>query len=209
MKKTILLLAILSTVSIKAQSTYETGMTEAFNLWKANKTTEAVQLFERIATVETDNWLPSFYVATIEITTSFGLKDEQKLNAKLKKAQQFLDRAKSLSENNAEILITQALLNTAYIAFDGQKYGMTLSPKNNMLYKKALQLAPENPRVVLSKAEWGMGSARFFGQSIAPYCNDVKKALQLFESDEPKKFHPSHGKERALQLLKNCEKKQD
>ena len=70
----------------------------------------------------------------IEILGSFGIKDEAKLEAKLKKAQEFLDQAMVLSENNAEILITQALLNTAYISFDGQRYGMSLSTKNIILY---------------------------------------------------------------------------
>ncbi|MFT6749554.1 MAG: hypothetical protein ACJAQ1_001503, partial [Flavobacterium sp.] len=33
--------------------------------------------------------------------------------------------------NNPEIILTQALLNTGYIAFDRQKYGMTFSGKNS------------------------------------------------------------------------------
>lgn len=207
MKRITIIIALLFATTVVAQSQYEKGMTKAFELWDAKKTTEAAQLFERIAKAEKDNWLPPFYVATIEITTSFGLKDEAKLNAKLKKAQEFLDDAKSLSENNPEIIIMQALLNTAYLAFDGQKYGMTIPAKNTMLYEKAMKLAPNNPRVVLGKAEWGMGSARYFGQSIEPYCKDVKKALELFKTYKPKPFYPKWGKERAAQILKECKAK--
>lgn len=207
MKRIIVIIALLFVTTVVAQSQYEKGMTKAFDLWDAKKNTEASQLFERIAKAEKDNWLPPFYVATIEITTSFGLKDEAKLNAKLKKAQGFLDEAKSLSENNPEIIIMQALLNTAYLAFDGQKYGMTIPAKNTMLYEKAMKLAPNNPRVILGKAEWGMGSARYFGQSIEPYCKDVKKALELFKTHKPKQFHPKWGKERAEQILKECKSK--
>jgi hypothetical protein len=136
-------------------------MKKAFSLWEAEKMTEASQLFERISTVETENWLPFYYAATIEIVGSFGLKEEALLTAKLTKAQEFLNAASSKSENNPEIIITQALLNLAYIAFDGQKYGMTLSGKNNQLYAQALQIAPQNPRVILGKVEWEMGAAAF------------------------------------------------
>lgn len=207
MKKIITLLLVLVAVTVSAQTKYEKGMTKAFELWQENKLTEATALFERISKVEKTEWLPLYYVATIEILSSFGLKDEAKLNSKLKKAQEFLEEAKSISPNNPEIIINQASLNTAYIAFDGQKYGMTLSMKNAQLYQKALALAPNNPRVILGKAEWEMGSARFFGKSIEPYCKDVEKALKLFEKEKLPKFYPKYGKQRAKQILKQCKAK--
>ncbi len=207
MKKLILIISVLFVANTSAQTQYENGMTKAFKLWDAKKTTEASQLFERISKAEKDNWLPPFYVATLEVLGSFGLKDETTLNAKLTKAQAFLDEAKRLSKDNPEIIITQALLNTAYIAFDGQKYGMRLSGTNYALYAKALKTAPKNPRVVLGKAEWDMGGARFFGKSITPFCKDVKRALELFKTDKPKQFYPKWGKERAEGILKDCNTK--
>ncbi|MFD0993065.1 tetratricopeptide repeat protein [Tenacibaculum geojense] len=204
MKKIIGILVLMVSVTVTAQSKYEKGMQKAFSLWQANKITEASQLFERIANAEKQNWLPAYYVATIEITSSFGVKEEAVLDAKLKKAQTFLDKASAISPKNPEIIINQALLNTAYIAFDGQKYGMTLSQKNNQLYSEALSLAPKNPRVILGKAEWDMGAAQFFGQSTEPYCKDVVKALALFEEEKLPKFYPSYGKQRAEEIIKKC-----
>ena len=199
------LLVILSAMTINAQSAYAKGMTKAFQYWSDNEPLKACQLFERISTVEKKEWLPAYYVATIEIITSFGLKDESKLDAKLKKAQRFLEKAAVITPNNPEIIITEALLNTAYIAFDGQKYGMTLSGKNISLYEKALKIAPNNPRVVLGKAEWDMGTARFFGQSTSVYCDQIVKAITLFETEELPKFYPSKGKKRAQRILEQCE----
>lgn len=208
MKKVITILALIFTVCISAQSKYDEGMTKAFQLWQVNKTKEAGQLFERISNAEKENWLPSYYAATIEIVGSFGIKDESKLTAKLNKAQGFLDVAKSLSQDNPEILITQALLNTAYMAFDGQKYGMTMSMKNNGLYAKAFKLAPNNPRVVMSKAEADMGAARFFGQPITPFCKDIKRAVELAKKEKiTEKFYPKFMFDRAAKVLKQCEKK--
>ncbi len=208
MKKILLLLTLVFAASVSAQTDYEKGMTKAFELWKNQKNTEAIQLFERIATAEKDNWLPPFYAATVQIISAFREKDETVLTAKLNKAKEYLDTANAISKNNPEIMITYALLNTAYIAFDGQKYGMTLSGKNVAIYNKALAIAPNNPRVVLSKAEWDMGGAKFFGQPIEPFCKDVKKAIELFkEEKQTTKFYPYNGLERAEKILENCETK--
>lgn len=205
--KRIFTFLLLTTITIGfAQSKYEKGMTKAFELWDQKKLDKASQLFERITKAEPDNWLPPYYVATIEIVSSFGIKDEATLTNKLKKAQEYLDIAKGISPNNPEIIINQALLNTAYIAFDGQKYGMTLAMKNNALYEEAFKIAPKNPRVVLGKAEWNMGSARYFNQSITPYCKDVEKAIKLFDAEKLPPFYPSYGKDRALQVAKQCKK---
>lgn len=205
MKRIIVLLVVLSSISVTAQTQYQKGMKKAFDLWNQNKTAEASQLFERISKAEKENWLPSYYVATLEIISSFGIKDEVKLTTKLTKAQKFLDIASSISKNNPEIMITQALLNTAYIAFDGQKYGMTLSMKNTALYQKALKIAPNNPRVIIGNAEWNMGAARFFGKSTKPYCKEVENAISVAKKETPQgEFYPKFLFKRAEQVLKKC-----
>jgi tetratricopeptide (TPR) repeat protein len=189
--------------SVCAQTAYENGMQKAFDLWDQQQVEEASSLFERIAKAEKDNWMPSYYAGYTLVLSSFGVDDETTLKLKLDKAEELLNQASGLSPNNPEILLAKALANTAYISFDGQKYGMNLSGKNEMLYQKAMQLAPENPRVILAKAEWEMGSAKFFGQSTQPYCEDVQKALSLFETEEKSdvKFYPDWGKKRAQQIL--------
>jgi len=207
MKKLILAILLIGSTFVNAQDRYSSGMEKAFELWQNQKTTEASNLFERIATAKPDKWLPYYYVSQINTVISFGEKDEEKLSKQLEKAKEFLDVAKAISPDNPEILIQEALINTAWIAFDGATYGITLSPKNVQLYQKALEIAPDNPRVVLSKAEWDMGSARYFGKDITPYCKDVERALELFatfKSETP--FYPAWGKERAEEVLKSCGK---
>jgi hypothetical protein len=207
MKKSIFIIALLFAGITAAQSKYQTEMQKAFGLWEQGKMTEASQLFERISKAEPTKWKPTYYAAKIEILSSFGLKDEAQLKAKLTKAQEFLDTATSNSENNSEIIITQALLNTAYIAFDGQKYGMSLSAKNSQLYGKALAIAPNNPRVILGYAEWNMGAAKFFGKSTKPYCDEVKRAIELGKEEKiEEEFYPIFMPSRAEEVLKGCEK---
>ncbi|MDT0540151.1 hypothetical protein [Croceitalea sp. P059] len=205
MKKLIVPLLFLIAGVLNAQDQYAMGMEKAMQLWTEQKTAEASNLFERIAMAESDNWLPYFYVSVVNTTASFGEKDEEKLTQQLEKAKEFIAIAKRISPDNAEILVQEAMINTAWIAFDGATYGMTLSGKNVKLYNEAMKIAPQNPRVLLSKAEWDMGSARYFGKDTTPYCNDIEKALELFatfKSDIP--FYPVWGKERAEQVLKEC-----
>lgn len=208
MKKVIYLLLLLTTfsVSLTAQTKYDKGMQKAFELWQNEKPWEAVNIFERIAQVETEDWLPLFYVAQINVLYSFDEKDEKKLTAQLMKAQDFLNQAKSLSKDNAEILVLQAQLHTAWIVFDGSKYGMSLSPKIAKLYDDAYKIEPDNPRVASGKVEWDMGTARWFGKDTKPFCEDLKRAVSLFESYEPKgKYYPKGGEEYAREsLAKNC-----
>ena len=207
MKKVTLLLALIFAVNLTAQTPYENGMNKAFQLWGQQKNTEAIQLFERIASAEKDNWLPSFYAATILIIDGFSIKDETTLTTQLNKAQSLLDTANGLSKSNPEIIITQAMLNTVYVAFDGQKYGMKYAGENAQLYAAALKIAPNNPRVVLGKAQWDIGGAAFFGQSTAPFCKEIARSIELFKKEkQQEKFHPFGGIERAQEALKQCGK---
>jgi len=204
MQKLALLIAFIISGIVSAQTNYEKGMQKAFELWGTNPT-EASNLFERIAAVETNNWLPSYYAAQVLVLQGFEIKDKDKLDAQLKKAQDLINDATAISKNNPEILVLQALLHTVWVAYDGATYGMQLSPKVAALYEQAFQIDPTNPRVVLNKAEWDMGSARFFGQDTAPFCKDIESALELFANFKPETpFHPNWGKKRAEEVLASC-----
>ena len=205
MQKLIIISVLFATSLISAQSNYEKGMQKAFELWGSNNPVEASNMFERIANAEPDNWLPAYYAAQVNIVYSFGLKDEEKLNAQLKKAQDLIHDATAISKNNPEILVLQALLYTAWVAYDGATYGMSMSPKVEALYAQAEQIAPNNPRVVYCKAEWGIGGAKYFGQDTTPFCKELERALELFANFKPETpFHPTWGLERAQQELEKC-----
>ena len=202
MQKLIIILVLFATSLTNAQGNYEKGMQKAFEFWGNNETVEASNLFERIAAAEPDNWLPPYYAAQINIVKSFGETNEETITENLKKAQDLINDATAISKNNPEILVLQALLDTAWVAYDGATYGPTLAAKVASTYGKAEQLDPSNPRVVFGKAEWGMGSARYFGQDIRPFCKDIERSIELFANFKPETpFHPNWGKERAEQVF--------
>lgn len=202
--RTIIILTIsLFSLAGLAQDKYQQGMTKAFELWQQDKPWEAANLFERIAGVETDNWLPSFYVAQINVLYSFNEKDKDKLTAQLKKAQDFLNDAQALTKDNAEIPLLQAQLYMSWVIFDGQTYGMKYSQQIAELYSEAQRLDPTNPRAAFGKIEWDMGTAQFFGQPTAPYCEKLQESLELFANFKPAgEFYPQGGEEYARSVVK-------
>lgn len=190
---------------VSAQGQFEQGMGKAFQLWGEGKSTEASDLFERIASAEKASWLPNYYVALVNTTTAFRTKDKEQMNLLLSKARKALDAEMDKNPNNAELLVMQAMIHTAWIAFDPMTNGQKLSGTVMELYGKAQAIAPENPRVVFCKAEFEIGGAKFWGTDTKPMCAQIEKAIGLFATFKPETpFSPKWGLERALEAQKNC-----
>jgi len=205
MKKIITSIALLFVVVATAQGQFEQGMGKAFQLWGEGKNTEASAMFERIAAAEKTSWLPNYYVALVNTTTAFGTKDKEQMNLLLTKAQNALDVELIKNPNNAELLVIQAMIHTAWISFDPMTNGPKLSGTVMGLYGKAQAIAPENPRVIFGKAEFEIGSAKFWGTDTKPMCAQIEKAIGLFATFKPETaFSPKWGLERALEAQKNC-----
>jgi tetratricopeptide (TPR) repeat protein len=205
MKNLIIIAIVLVSGVVTAQTNFEKGMQKAFSFWQEGQMDEAENMFERISNAEIDQWLPHYYIAQINSLKSWSEKDEAKLKVQLDKAQEHLNSAMAISKDNPEIMVLQAHVLTNWVAYDGMTYGMKYSAKISELYSKAYAMAPENPRVIFSKAEWGMGSAKYFGQDTKPFCAEIEKSIELFANFKPEsELHPNWGKERAEQVLKSC-----
>ena len=205
MKKIITTIALFVSVITFAQGQFEQGMVKAFQLWGEGKNTEASAMFERIAAAEKNSWLPNYYVALVNTTTAFGTKDAAQISLLLDKAQNALDVELIKTPNNPELLVMQAMIHTAWIAFDPMTNGQKLSGKVMELYGKAEAIAPENPRVVFGKAEFEIGGAKFWGKDTKPMCTQIEKAIALFATFKPETaFSPKWGLERAQVAIKNC-----
>ena len=190
---------------LSAQTQFEQGMGKAMQLWGAGKDAEAVATFERIASVEKNNWLPNYYIAFICTIDVFASKDKDKNGALISKAQDAIDNATLISPNNTEIMVVQAMLYTAILVQDPMTNGQKYSALAMEQYNKALIIDPNNPRVVFSKAEFEIGGAKYWGTDTKPMCAAIAKSIELFAKFKPEtQFHPSWGLDRAQDALKNC-----
>ena len=207
MIKISILIALFICSLVSAQTQFEKGMTNAFELWGQGKNAEASNMFERIAAVEQSSWLPNYYVALVNTTAAFQTKDKDQINSLLTKAQNALDIELAKDDNNPELMVVQAMILTAWIVYDPMTNGQKFSGRVMEIYGKAEALAPENPRVVFSKAEFEIGGAKFWGTDIKPICAQIEKSVGLFATFKPETpFSPHWGAERAAEALKNCKK---
>ncbi|WP_426094656.1 hypothetical protein [Flavobacterium sp. DSR2-3-3] len=205
MTKIITTIAFFICSLLSAQGQFEQGMGKAFQLWGEGKNTEASDLFERISGAEKTSWLPNYYVALVNTTTAFRTKDKEQMDLLLLKAQKSLDIELDKNPNNAELLVIQAMIYTAWIVFDPMTNGQKLSRTVMELYGKAQAIAPENPRVVFGKAEFEIGGASWTGVDTKPLCLQIEKAIGLFATFKPETpFSPKWGLDRALAAQKNC-----
>ncbi len=204
MKKiTVLILLISSQILMcSAQNKYEKGMSEALQLWGQQKPMEAVALFERIASVEKENWLPRYYIGLIYTTQVLNRKEKKNSDSLLEKAQKQVDIAQSYSPNNSEIYCLQGLINTAWITLDPMNNGQKLSAATIGNYKKAIALNENNPRALYLLAEFQINMARMFSQDTKSYYEMIKSSLKKFDNFKaPSAFYPNWGRNRAEQLL--------
>lgn len=207
MTKLITLIAIFFTTIVSAQNQFETGMQKGLTLFGEGKNKEAVALFERIASAEKNSWLPNYYISFISTLEAFSTKDKTQLQALLDKAQSALDIELAKNDKNEELHVLQGMIYTAYIIADPMTNGMKYSQIAGESYQKAVTLNPNNPRAVLQKAEFEMGSARFFKKDLKPMCNQIDKAVELFATFKPETvFSPNWGSDRALKIQQECAK---
>jgi hypothetical protein len=205
MKNLIVTLAVLVSSVIFAQGQFEQGMGKAMQLWGEGKNTEASAMFERIASAEKTSWLPNYYVATVNCFAAFRTRDKEQISALLTKAQAALDIEMIKYPNNAELLVMQSMIYTAWMSYDPMTYGMKYSRTVMELYGKAEAIAPTNPRVVYGKAEFSIGGAKWTGANVKELCKDVERSIGLFATFKPETaFSPNWGLQRAEEALKGC-----
>ncbi len=188
-----------------SQTKFEQGMQQAFQLMAENKNEEAANAFERIAQVETDNWLPYYNLALLKARTTFEMKDKTKVAAEIKAAEEFADKADDISPDNSEIYVLKAFINVTKIVMDPMTYGASLSPVTTDLYQRAIRLDKNNPRAHSGLVEFEMGGARYFNQDLTPHCKRLQATIALYDSFKPESdFHPNWGKDWVLGVLKTC-----
>ena len=127
-----------------------------------------------------------YYVALADYRIAGLLEKESKDQASehLKAAVEHLQKATEIDPQAAE---AYALLSSVYgwqIGLSPMKT-MLLGPKSGKAIEKAKQLAPDNPRVVLSAAISDFNTPKMFGGSKEKGQKGFQRAVELFAQEEP------------------------
>lgn len=206
MKHLILAFALfLATFFASAQGQFEQGMGQALGLWGQGKPAEATALFERIAVAEKTSWLPNYYIGLINALEALNPKNKENMTALLAKSNGAIDTELEKNSNNVELIVVKCLAMTALLASDPMTYGMTMAPEITGMYMKASMVAPQNPRVILNKARFEMGGAKWSGADVKKICKDVERSIELFVNFKPETaFSPSWGADQVDVVLREC-----
>ena len=137
-----------------------------------------------------------------------GKKNKDQASKHLKEAAEHLEEAtrEDITRENAKAVAAEiyALLSSVYgrqISLSGIK-GMFLGPKSGNLLKKAEQLAPDNPRVVLSAAISDFNTPKMWGGSKERAVEGFQRAAYLFVQEKPTDpIHPVWGHSEAYTWL--------
>ena len=201
-------IALLIVGVLSAQSKSSVELKEAVDLFNQHKNTEAKVLFQKTFDSGNTNWLSYYYLSLMNATEALNNRNDlEKMKSLLDEAQMYQDKVNETEPNNAEVLLVQALINTGWVVYNPLANGMQMTKDIEYMYQKALLLAPNNPRVILQKASYNIGKAKYFGQDISPYCDELAKSIELFTTFKPESdLHPNWGLDRAKEMYSNCNK---
>ena len=177
------------------------------NIQNQSDLVDIANKFDRIGAAEKDQWLPYYYSAYCYILMTTQESDVTKLDDYLNTADVNIGNAEKLNPDMVEILALKGFSSMMRINVDPAARGQEYSMKSVGYLQHANQLDDNNPRVILMMAQMQYGTAQFFGSDTTPICDQLKKAVELFdqESNDSASIFPSWGKPQALSMVKNCE----
>ena len=205
MAKLFMVLAYFLTISLSAQTKTDFTTKMEAALSEVNLEAKTIQL-ETLSKDFPKEWLADYYLTQMTINNSMPLLyDAPKLKLHLEKAQAYLDKMYLVEHDTAELYVLQSKLYLVYVMSNPGEFGRRYSGVIANLNNKAFSIAPKNPRVVLTKAQWDIGLAKFYGQLTEEFCIEFDKAVKLFDTFKVKSnIHPNWGSEEANQAAKAC-----
>lgn len=212
MKKAIL---VFSTVCITlsamcANEKYYQKMGEALTGFSTCSTIEGYQElannFKTIAQKETAEWLPLYYETQCYILMSFMENSGGTAkDAWLDQAKGSLEKMLVLAPGESEAYAMKAFYHTGRLVVNPPQRAQTTAPLIEAAIGKSLGLDPENPRAKFMRLSNEMGTARFFGSDLTPFCKDAHELLDQWDSYEVKSaIHPSWGKGQVEEIVQDC-----
>ncbi len=195
--------------SVTSQTGYEKIMAEKIaKLYPSQNSAEITALsndFARIAAKETKRWEPNYYAALAVLQNGRMAMQSGKndtLDATADEAQKYVDAAKAVSPDNAELYILEKMIHRYRMIVNPVARFMTEGAAAEEALSKAEKLDPGNPRITLLRAEDAYYTPEQFGGSKTQAMELFRKAKEQFKNYKPKNsLSPNWGEAEADYFL--------
>jgi len=147
---------------------------------------QARGLFERAFDVDDESYLAQYYLAYTDYRLAIYYMQNKNISQFKNYNESAANELKSLLDkdsNNAEVISLLASVYGIQISVD-PSLGPTLGAQNAALISQALEIAPNNPRVLLQSGISKLNTPEFFGGSKTKALAYFKKSVKSFESGE-------------------------
>ena len=162
-----------------------------------DRLTNAAAMIDRVLTVTPNDPLLLYYrsLALYRMGSQYtGMKRNSDAKRALEEADHLLEQATAKSPT-ADALALRSSIIGQMIGLSGNPLsGMTMGPKSSRMLDHAKELEPNNPRVWLMSGMSAMFTPKAFGGGTDKAEQHLRKALTLFETDQPVPPAPSWGR---------------
>jgi hypothetical protein len=213
--KKIILLSLLIVISFADVFATDEKFTKAMETvladMRSSQTLEQMQQvankLERIASAESNQWLPAYWTAYSYINMSFMEKEPMRKDQYLDQADKFLHKAEAIAQNNDEIFVLKAYIAQGRISIDGQGRFATYGKLFSDALNEAKKINPENPRIYLLEGQMLYYTPEAFGGGKATACPKLKLAIDKYASFKPAStISPDWGVKNAQHFSSDCGK---
>lgn len=207
MKKSILAIIILATMSAHAQSDkYVAAMQQNLQLLDSAKTTEQLaavsQAFERIGDAEKTQWLPYYYAALAQ--TRIGFSDSKSdRDAVGQKANELAAKGEAI-EKNADLCSIHNMAATIRMLVNPMERFKTYGIQAYTALQEGYKLDPNNPRLYFLEGASLFSKPEYIGGGKAKAKPVFEKAVQLFHAEKAAALYPNWGLKETENYLARC-----
>ena len=161
--------------------------------------------FERIATVEKNQWLPYYYAAMTEVLNGYMATDKTGADVIADRAELLINIADSLEAKNSEISCIKSMIAMLRMMVNPMQRYQQYGPLSSQLLEEAKQQDPTNPRPFALQSQNLFYTPEQFGggcTTAKPVAEEGVKLLNAFKPKSP--LHPNWGKTQFDTVLGQC-----
>lgn len=208
MKKIILAIALIASVSVNAQSDkFTQAMQKNMALLDSAKTTEdfvaASSAFARIGDAEKTQWLP-YYYAGLALTRAGWMDQKMDKDKNAEQVNALCNKAEAINKN-AELYSLRNMAATQQMLVNPQERWQTYGKEAAAALQQGMQLDPNNPRLYYLQGMSLFNTPEQFGGGKDKAKPVFEKSVALFKAEQPKPLYPHWGQKIAEDMLVKCQ----